>query len=130
MDHGEPHSVTDPPHDSSPSSRHSGQSSIPDEDYASVSNIGADHLRGAGQYRAPQMTDITGKKEIHFHYYMNERPPEKTINITAENVIIGENALYKCTRFLHLSRDTLVPASEPKKCSVYWWPVRYFGISE
>jgi hypothetical protein len=57
-----------------------------------VSNIGADHLRGAGQYRAPQMTDITGKKEIHFHYYMNERPPEKTINITAENVIIGENA--------------------------------------
>ena len=92
MDHGEPHSVTGPPHDSSPSSRHSGQSSIPDEDYASASNIGADHLRGAGQYRAPQMTDITSKKEIHIHYYMNERPPEKTINITAENVIIGENA--------------------------------------
>jgi hypothetical protein len=89
MDHGEPHSVTGPHHDSSPSSRHSGQSSIPDEDYASASNIGADHLREAGQYRALQMT---GKKEIHFHYYMNERPPEKTINITAENVIIGENA--------------------------------------
>lgn len=91
--HGEPHSAIGPPRDSSLSSRHSGQSSIPDEDYASVSNFGADHMRGGGHYRAPSMPDtcITGSKEIHYHYYMNPQQPDKTININAENVIIGKN---------------------------------------